>query len=622
MEGSGLAYWGAGLTEDQLIDKLWEPYPTISCDVETISIKDRTLIGIGIGLNQQESVYFRVLPEPCPYLQLAWRLLEQAGAVIFHNGIFDLTVLLEYFNSLPEGVGWGGATDGGGAIQPATPGKHAVPLLLQQVAARSQDTSLMAQVQGLPVLSLQATNHSYTGLELDAISDILPARKTMLDLDWATTAQKCLRDCLGTYRLYYQIAGPDWGRGQNLTWTHEHNYDGLGFDPTEETSHWVSTAMQECYEVDRQMIPLLLRMTARGIALRPARVREWYTDLSQRRLFYEDICTKEGFKPSSPQQVGYVLAARGNFLPFTKSKKQLKTDDEVLSMLTDPMANVILEHRKLTKLIGTYFRKNLGKDRCYTHFRQDLSTSRLSSYDDNLQNIPDPARDIFEADNGIWSWLDYDQLELRIMAAISQDPTMLAVYDSPDGDIHWETQKVLWPGTKQRDENARLRSKTFNFAMQYRANPFTLARHTKLSMSVCKEYRERWLQTYPGVDAYQLESAALGWEHGWVENLFGRRCRLPTLDTATPDHIEKCAINYRIQSTGADLVKRAMLHPQVVGMDQALQVHDELLIDGMGDFPQALSSLGPLHTPFKVKYGSTWTKGAAQHLSASSASIS
>src|SRR5439155_11552573 len=110
-------------------------------------------------------------------------------------------------------------------------------------------------------------------------------------------------------------------------------------------------------------------------------------------------------------------------------------------------------------------------------------------------------------------------------------------------------------------------------------------------------------------------------EHGWVENLFGRRCRLPTLDTATPDHIEKCAINYRIQSTGADLVKRAMLHPQVVGMDQALQVHDELLIDGMGDFPQALSSLGPLHTPFKVKYGSTWTKGAAQHLSASSASI-
>src|SRR5437667_1492648 len=136
MEGSGLAYWGPDLTEDQLIDKLWESYPTISCDVETVSIKDRTLIGIGIGLNQQESVYFRVLPEPCPYLQLAWRLLDQAGAIIWHNGIFDCTVLLEYFINHLRGVGWGGATDGG-AIQPSPTGKHSVPALLQQVAQRS-----------------------------------------------------------------------------------------------------------------------------------------------------------------------------------------------------------------------------------------------------------------------------------------------------------------------------------------------------------------------------------------------------------------------------------------------------------------------------------------------------
>src|SRR5206468_13064659 len=119
-------------------------------------------------LNQRESVYFRVLTEPCPYLQLAWRLLEQAGTVIWHNAIFDLTVLLEYFNSLPRG-GTVGNIDSlnnsrvlGGSVLGGILGKYSVPALLQQVATRSQDTSLMAQVQGLPVLSLQATNHSYT----------------------------------------------------------------------------------------------------------------------------------------------------------------------------------------------------------------------------------------------------------------------------------------------------------------------------------------------------------------------------------------------------------------------------------------------------------------------------
>ena len=88
--------------------------------------------------------------------------------------------------------------------------------------------------------------------------------------------------------------------------------------------------------------------------------------------------------------------------------------------------------------------------------------------------------------------------------------------------------------------------------------------------------------------------------------MFGRKCRLPTLDTAPLSHIEKCSVNYPIQSTAADIVKRAMLHPDVVDLDQVLQVHDEILVDGLAEFPEALEWVGPLRTPFKVKQGAVW----------------
>ena len=612
MEGS-LAYWGPEeYTEEQLLAKLQEPCDTVSCDVETVSVKDRWLLGIGVALSCTESVYARVYPDPSPHLPLLLNILERANTIVWHNGIFDLTVLLEWCIDASLDLHISG--DWASPSQRGLPGKYTIPTSLALIATKSQDTSLMSQVQALPDLNLKDMSHTYAMTELDAISDILPARQNMLSLPWDVTANKCLHDVLGTLRLWYQMRGPEWCEGHSLTWTHEDNYNGPGFYPDLPNTHYVGTGMQECYDVDRRMIPLLLRMTARGIKLRPAKVRTWYEELSQRRLVFQDICTKEGFNPGSNQQVGYVLASRGTHLPFTKSKKQLKVDIEVLESLNDPLAAVVTEHRKLTKLLSTYFRPFLGQKRAYTHFKQDLSTSRLSSYDRNLQNIPDSARDIYEADFNIWSWLDYDQLEMRIMAEISQDPTLLAAYAKGE-DIHWLTQQRLWPNTSRKDDDARLRSKTFNFAMQYRAAPFTLSKHTKLPFTICKDYRELWLDTYPGVNDYQLEQAALGWEHGWVENMLGRRCRLPTLDTATPDHIEKCAINYPIQSTGADTVKRAMLHPSIIHQDQALQVHDEILVDGLVDFPEALAHVGPLYTPFKVKYGPVWSKGTATHLS-------
>src|SRR3990172_1179667 len=106
MEDSGLAYWGdKDFTEDQLIDYLLDnQWSTVSCDVETIGLKDRTLIGIGIGLSETEAVYFRVLPEPTQHLTLALQILLQASTVVFHNGIFDLTVIMKW--CIESGTDW------------------------------------------------------------------------------------------------------------------------------------------------------------------------------------------------------------------------------------------------------------------------------------------------------------------------------------------------------------------------------------------------------------------------------------------------------------------------------------------------------------------------------------
>src|SRR2546425_12984859 len=142
---SGMAFWGRDFpTENLLLDHLHNnQFPIISLDVETVSVKDQTLIGIGIGLNQNEAIYFRVLPNPCPYLNTAWSLLDRAETVILHNAIFDLTALLEYFIS--DAPWWGEVgrrANGIVSIDTSIACKIAAPQLLQSVATKSHDNSL------------------------------------------------------------------------------------------------------------------------------------------------------------------------------------------------------------------------------------------------------------------------------------------------------------------------------------------------------------------------------------------------------------------------------------------------------------------------------------------------
>src|SRR3990172_7378933 len=577
--------------QESLVARLKAEQPTIlSIDTETVSLKDRRIIGIGIGLNQREAVYFPVWPYRSKYLGLAWRLLATYSTKVLHNAMYDLTALSDYLELQVEDWSGGGLMGtlpnwlGGGQLA---------------------DTSAMGQVQGLPSTQLAEMSHSYLGEDIDAISDILPERKTMLDLPLEVVADKCMRDCLATIRLYHKQGGPEWWEPDGHTWSYEPSYFG-GWDPLEPDSYYVSPQMKDCYQVDMRLIPLLMRMSRRGIALRPDRVESWYRRVRKQVQVYEEICEKEGFEPSKNQQVGYVLASRGNFLPFTKSGKQLKTDNEVLENLNYPLAVVVLQYRKYSKLKGTYLEPWLDEERAYTNFRLDLSTARLSSFDRNMQNIPVPIRDVFEPDSGVWSMMDDNQIEMRVFAYVTQDPVMLKAY-ADGSDIHATTQMALWPGSDLNNEVIRTKAKTFNFAEIFYAIVKTLSRHTGLPEAVCARYDQVWKGTYPDAHIWMLSKEEE--DTPWTENIYGRRCRLPDITRFSPKHIVNCRVNYPIQSSAAEIVKRQMLWCDRLNIDQALQVHDEILADGDYDFPEELAHIHPeLHTPFKVKKGPNWVK--------------
>lgn len=561
---NGVAY--VGPREDDLDGLLYhlQTSPTLAVDTETISLKDRSLIGIGLSPNPTEGYYFRNFPDPSPYFQFAIDLIkERTRTKIYHNAMFDLGVLSSWNPDM----------------------------------TKFEDTSIMAQVQAYTP-KLKDIMLDLFGQEVDEIDDILPNKRgsNTLDLPWHVVGFKCITDTRSTYRLYEEFV------------------ETLGVNGAR------SNGTYECYRIDRDLVPLLLRMSRRGIKLREDVLETWYKDLSQRSLYYRDICADigvTGFNPGSPVQVGKMLASRGNLLPYKrrkwgqpkpKNRFALDTSSTILAKVDDPLARVILNFRKASKLLSTYVKPWRGHDRAYTNFRIDLSTGRLASYNRNLQNIPPSNRDIFAPDSGLWTDADLSQVEMRVFAYLSQDPVMLEAYRT-GVSIHWITQQALWPGTPRYEENGsssywyRL-AKTFNFAMIYFATAETLSAHTGLPVEVCAEFRERWLHRY--YVAYQWMIRMMEEDTPYAETIFGRKMLLPKLGLTptgqwiTQDHINKCKINYPVQGSAADLIKRAM---RVCGnYDLALQVHDEILIDGDVTIPTELDMLHPgLLTPFEVK---------------------
>ena len=277
-----------------------------------------------------------------------------------------------------------------------------------------------------------------------------------------------------------------------------------------------------------------------------------------------------------------------------------------------PLPKLLLEYRSLSKLKSTYTDKlpgmvNPQTGRVHTSYHQAVAaTGRLSSSDPNLQNIPIRTeegrriRQAFIAPQGFRIVAaDYSQIELRIMAHLSDDPSLLTAFKEGQ-DVHRATAaEVFEVSLDEVSGDQRRKAKAINFGLIYGMSAFGLAKQLHLGRHEAQEYIDRYFERYPGVAQYMDRTRAIAKEQGFVETLFGRRLYLPEINARNKMRVqaaERTAINAPMQGSAADIIKRAMLSvDQWLEQGDAnarmiMQVHDELVLEVANDEVDAVSN--------------------------------
>ncbi|MDP3046312.1 MAG: DNA polymerase, partial [Chloroflexota bacterium] len=306
---------------------------------------------------------------------------------------------------------------------------------------------------------------------------------------------------------------------------------------------------------------------------------------------------------NSTQQLASVLFEELKLDKARRTKTGYSTDSAVLEELRGkhPVVALILEHRQLTKLKSTYVDAlpllvDRHDGRVHTSYNQTVtSTGRLSSSDPNLQNIPirtdlgKQVRAAFVAPPGsVLLAADYSQVELRILAHVSQDPTLLATFERGE-DIHSATAAAIFDVPLDQVTPAQRRvAKGINFGIVYGMGDYGLAQRTDLDQKDASRFIADYFGHHPGVKGYLDETKRLAKEQGYVSTLLGRRRYLPELknpNRAVVAAAERMAVNMPIQGTAADIIKIAMvrLHKAIqergLRSRMILQVHDELIFE-------------------------------------------
>ena len=367
-------------------------------------------------------------------------------------------------------------------------------------------------------------------------------------------------------------------------------------------------SLQSIYQDLELPVMLVLReMENHGALLDSAILRSQSKSLGTRLEELESEAQTLAGRPfnlASPKQLQEILFDELKLPVLKKTPKGApSTNEEVLQelALNYPLPKLLIEHRSLSKLKGTYTDKlpddcDPADGRVHTSFHQAVtSTGRLSSSDPNLQNIPIRTeegrriRKAFIAPNG-WSVMaaDYSQIELRIMAHLSGDRSLVDAFSRGD-DIHRATAAEVFDLEPMfvTDEQRR-RAKAINFGLIYGMSAFGLARQLGIERAEAAAYIDRYFERYPGVRHYMDSTRAMAHEKGYVETVFGRRLTLPDIrarQVPIRQAAERAAINAPMQGTAADIIKRAMLRVQKalattnLGCNLLLQVHDELVFE-------------------------------------------
>ena len=359
------------------------------------------------------------------------------------------------------------------------------------------------------------------------------------------------------------------------------------------------------YDIEMPLVPVLAEMELTGVCLDTAALAETGKNFNRRLAEYEQKIYAEAgetFNISSPKQVGDILFGKMKIVDKPKKTKtgQYVTSEEVLTQLRSRASIVddILSYRGLKKLLGTYVEAlprliNPRTGHIHTCFNQAITaTGRLSSSDPNLQNIPirdDDGKEIrksFVPEPGcLFFSADYSQIELRIMAHLSQDEHMLDAFRSGT-DIHAATAAKIWHvPVEEVTPEQRKKAKQANFGIIYGISTYGLAQRMNISNSEARQLIDDYFATFPRVKAYMDEAIATCREKGYAETIYHRRRYLPDIasrNATVRGFAERNAINAPIQGSEADIIKVAMIHifkrfaAEGLRSRMILQVHDEL----------------------------------------------
>jgi len=581
---------------DELLNRLSEA-KSFAFDLETTSLDPMSaqLVGISLSPAPGEAYYIPVghvgwgQVEQLPLEQvIAWLkppLKDNTLAKLAHNGKYDMGVLAEY-----------GIT----------------------VKNLTFDSMLAAYLLGEKSLGLKALAFSKLAIEMMPITDLIGSgakQLSMSQVELARAADYACADADMTGRLAKVLEA-------------ELHQQGL----------W-----QLFSEVELPLAPVLVGMERNGIALDTELLRQMSHRLGEQLLKLEaEIYNSVGhqFNINSPQQLSSVLFEELRLPPARKTKGGYSTGAAVLEELrgVHPIIEFILEYRQLAKVKSTYIDAlpsliNPKTGRVHTNFNQTrTATGRLSSSEPNLQNIPvrgelgKQVRQAFIAPPRSYLLAaDYSQIDLRALAHLSQDKSLLTAFRR-DEDIHTTTAaQVFSVNLSEVTPDMRRVAKTVNFGVIYGMSDYGLEQATELSREEAAQFIAAYFEKYPGVKQYLESTKEQARKEGYVQTLLGRRRSIPEINSSNRqvrEAAERMAINMPVQGTSADIIKVAMINldreiaQRQLKSKMMLQVHDELIFEvpeaelkEMRQLvPETMSTALELSIPLRVdiKTGSNW----------------
>lgn len=400
-------------------------------------------------------------------------------------------------------------------------------------------------------------------------------------------------------------------------------------------------------KIEMPLVPVLADMEITGVKIDTRQLKEYSKELTAQMIEIEQeartLADDASINLSSPKQIGVLLYEKLKLNPNVKKsvKGNYSTDETTLSELKEshPIVGKILEYRNLKKLLSTYIDAlpeliNPKTGKVHTTFNQALTaTGRLSSNNPNMQNIPvrtERGREIRKAfipsnPDGCIVSADYSQIELRLMAHMSEDPDLIQAFNSGK-DVHAATAAKLYNvSVDEVTAEQRRKAKTVNFGIIYGISAFGLAERMEIPMKEAKEFIDTYFKTYPGVSRYIASAIETARKKEYVETIYGRRRYLKDINSRNANvrkFNERNAVNAPLQGSAADIIKLAMIHvfarmqSEHLKSKMVLQVHDELVFDVVPSETEAVMKIAKeemenvikLKVPLTVEcsYGENW----------------